>query len=207
MPRMLIARIAPGIAALLVAGCGARTSHTKPTVTVTAAPNTVTVTATASTPANPVLPTAAGSSKPNPGLRPGPRSAVADINLPEGTSQCPNNSCDNLFLDNPSATWEEWQYTVPFESVVTFLSNQFATGPRYDAYGATSWMGLPPCYYEHTSPPLGGYPGGDNSLYWFWAWGKGSRNLTVQVNDLKRTINISLDNNSREWNAKNCLRS
>jgi hypothetical protein len=38
--------------------------------------------------------------------------------------------------------------TAPYDDTVTFLQTQFATGRRYDAYGATWWQNLPPCYNE-----------------------------------------------------------
>lgn len=193
------------MAAIVIAGCGAHNEASNPTETVTAAPSTVTVTASPTTPVETILPTTAEPTKTSPALRSGPRSTVADIDLPEGTTQCPNNSCINLVVDDPNV--ENWQYTAPFESLVTFLSNQFANGPRYDAYGATSWMGLPPCYFQHTSPPLGGYPEGDNNTHWFWAWGKGSQSLVVTVNDLDHTIGIYRRNDESEWNGKNCRRS
>ena len=36
------------------------------------------------------------------------------------------------------------RYTAPYADTVTFLQTQFATGRRYDAYGATWWQNLPP---------------------------------------------------------------
>jgi len=68
-------------------------------------------------------------------------------------------------------------------------------------------VGLPPCYFHHRSPPLGADLGNDNYATWFWAWGKGSQTLMVNVNDLKHRIHIVRLQDGSEWNAKNCLRS
>jgi hypothetical protein len=101
-----------------------------------------------------------------PTLQPGPHSALADIDLPAGT------------VPTSSATEEHefWRYTAPYADIVTFLQTQFATGRRYDAYGATSWQNLPPCYNDlkynpadpaHESPPRGWIF--DNNTQWYWS--------------------------------------
>src|ERR1700694_2781393 len=85
-------------------------------------------------------------------LQPGPHSAIADVALPAGTIPGPSGA-------STGSDGEYWYYTAPYPDTVTFLQNQFATGRRYDTYGATWWNGLPPCYDNasprHHSPPLG----------------------------------------------------
>jgi hypothetical protein len=71
-------------------------------------------------------------------LQPGPHSAIADVDLPEGTVQCTTNFC----VRDPHK--EYWHYSAPYDDVVAFLRKRFATGRRYDTHGATWWNGLPP---------------------------------------------------------------
>jgi len=73
-------------------------------------------------------------------LHPGRHSAIADVDLPEGTVQCTTIGC----VSDPHR--EYWHYSAPYDDVVAFLRKRFATGWRYDAHGATWWDGLPPCY-------------------------------------------------------------
>jgi hypothetical protein len=87
-------------------------------------------------------------------LQPGPHSAIADIDLPEGTVPCTSSGCRN-----PSEHEEVWRYNAPFDEVVAFLNNQFGTGP-YD--------GLPPC----------GTTGNDEHE---WTWSNDARWLAVAV--------------------------
>ena len=198
--------VAAALAALLaVAGCSGTSMRSATTVTVTATQTAAS--ASASTPVETLMPTAASPTKASPTLRPGPRSAVAEIDLPEGTTQCSDAMCDPKIGPSQSPNSEDWQYTVPFESLIPFLSNQFADGPQYDAHGTTSWLGLPPCYYQHHPPPIGGTAYGDNT--WVWVWGKGSQNLEVLVDDRFHTIRISRPDpdDARDWNAQFCLRS
>jgi hypothetical protein len=98
-------------------------------------------------------------------LQPGPHSAIADIDLPAGTVPLRTDSQD-----------EDWRYTTPYPDTVTFLQTRFATGRRYDSYGATWWNGLPPCYNDskydpaqpaHESPPKGWVI--DDGTQWFWS--------------------------------------
>jgi hypothetical protein len=107
-----------------------------------------------------------------PGLQPGPHSAVADMDLPEGTVQCAD-----LPATDPHD--ENWCYSAPYDAVVAFLQKQFATGRRYDSLGATYWRGLPPCYEaNHQSPPLGARYGDTDTE---WTWSDGTVMLIVDV--------------------------
>jgi hypothetical protein len=110
-------------------------------------------------------------------LQPGPHSAVADVDLPAGTVPLKSDS-----------DGEYWGYSATYEDVVAFLRERFAMGRRYDSYGATYWLGLPPCYQNHQSPPRGldgiGWvttppvaPGDART----WIWSDGSMMLYVSV--------------------------
>jgi hypothetical protein len=103
-----------------------------------------------------------------------------------------------------------WHYSAPYDDVLAFLQRQFATGRRYDDYGATWWNGLPPCYNDakydpagpaHESPPRGWVDPRD----WVgdkgpvkgteWRWSDGATTLDVElieprVNDNEGTIFI-----------------
>jgi hypothetical protein len=114
-----------------------------------------------------------------PPLQPGPHSAIADIDLPAGTVP--------VVAGSASSESELWSYSAPYDDVVAFLQRQFATGRRYDAYGATWWKGLPPCYNDtkynpadpaHESPPRGWVL--DNGTT-DWRWSDGAATLDVLV--------------------------
>jgi hypothetical protein len=161
------------VAAVAASACTQHTPSPPPPTTVTPT-NTYTTTSAQAAPAPP--------STTSPTLQPGPHSAIADIDLPAGTVPAPSDSDS-----------ESWHYTAPYRDTVTFLQNQFATGRRYDTYGATWWNGLPPCYDNasprHHSPPLGsdsgpgtfldGQPGDGRN----WVWSDGV--VTLQVSVLK----------------------
>ncbi|HZE14472.1 MAG TPA: hypothetical protein VE197_01495 [Mycobacterium sp.] len=84
-----------------------------------------------------------------PTLRPGPHSAIGDVDLPAGTTVQRSSTDPNEEL---------WHYVASYAETVAYLQAQFATGRHYDSYGATWWGGLPPCYnLQHQSPPLGGW--------------------------------------------------
>ena len=102
-----------------------------------------------------------------PAVQPGPHSPLADIRLPAGA-----------VLDGNSSLEERWRYDTPYDPTVAFLSSQFATGPKYDSNGATSWSKLAPCYNgEHESPPKG-WASADSTR---WLWTDGSTSLSVQT--------------------------
>jgi hypothetical protein len=137
-------------------------------------PPSATVTVTVAPPTRPASPNTP-SPPPPAGLRPGPHSAIADVDLPAGT--VPE-------LSSSDSETEAWSYSAPYDDVVAFLQRQFATGRRYDAYGATSWNGLPPCYNDtkynpadpaHESPPRGwvDFTGTE------WRWSDGAATLNV----------------------------
>jgi hypothetical protein len=109
------------------------------------------------------------------GLQPGPHSAIADVDLPEGTVQCTTNGC----VGDPHT--EHWFYSAPYDDVVAFLRKRFATGRRYDTHGATWWNGLPPCYDKgHQSPPWGRtFDGGTKLTEWMWS--DAAKTLAVDV--------------------------
>lgn len=162
-------RIATAVAVLAAAACtqcGTGTTTVAPTNTHTAAPASPTTT---SAPPKTV------------DLQPGPHSALADIDLPAGTVS-----------RGTTSDWEIWSYSAPYDDVVAFLRKQFTTGRRYDAYGATWWNGLPPCYDDskynpadpaHESPPRGWI---EESLT-IWRWCDGAITLDVEV--LKPRVN------------------
>jgi hypothetical protein len=152
-------------------------------VTVTATATTgASLTAASATAAATTSPSAQQSStqKTQPVLRPGPHSAVADIDLPVGTIACATFACGDS-TSPPDADHESWRYTAPRQELVRFLQEQFANGPVYDGYGATSWMGLPPCYgTNHQSPPLGERGSTGTS----WKWSGQFSSLVVFVNEV-----------------------
>jgi hypothetical protein len=128
--------------------------------------------------AAPASPTTRWTPATTPPLQPGPHPAIADIDLPAGTVPVPASSDE-----------EYWHYTAPYAATVAFLQNQFATGRRFDTYGATWWNGLPPCYDnaspKHQSPPLGSDAGdrfgeqpGDLHE---WVWSDGALTLYVSM--------------------------
>ena len=82
-------------------------------------------------------------------LQPGPHSAIADVDLPEGTVQCTTNGC----VGDPHT--EHWFYSAPYDDVVAFLRKQFATGRRYDTHGAT-WDRLASVLRQRAPEPAGG---------------------------------------------------
>jgi hypothetical protein len=161
------------VAAVAAAACTGHMPGPPPPPPTTAAPtNTYT--------AAPASPTTRWTLPPTttpPLLQPGPHSAIADIDLPAGTVPVPAPD---------SSDGEYWHYTAPYPDTVTFLRDQFATGRRYDTYGATWWNGLPPCYDNaHESAPLGadggerfgGQPGDLHE----WMWSDGALTLYVSV--------------------------
>jgi hypothetical protein len=116
-------------------------------------------------------PPTAATSATSPGqsatVQPGPHSPLANIRLPAGAVFAGNSSLE-----------ERWRYNTPYDATVAFLSGQFATGPKYDSNGATSWANLPPCYNgEHESPPKG-WALPDTTR---WLWTDGSISLSVQI--------------------------
>jgi hypothetical protein len=122
--------------------------------------------------------TAIGSVSPAnaaPPLQPGPHSALADVDLPEGTVQCTSPNClSNAPNTYPDEEW--WAFRAPYDDVEVFLQTRFATGRRYDTHGATWWNGLPPCYNtNHQSPPWGWTT---NDGIW-WMWSDGAKTLSV----------------------------
>jgi hypothetical protein len=119
----------------------------------------------------PAAPPTAATSATSPGqsatVQPGPHSLLANIRLPAGA-----------VFDGNSSLEERWHYKTPYDATVAFLSGQFATGPKYDSNGATSWANLPPCYNgEHQSPPKG-WVSPDTTR---WLWTDGSTSLSVQI--------------------------
>jgi hypothetical protein len=102
------------------------------------------------------------------GLQPGPHSATADVDLPEGTIQCTTDSTSGCGITSTDPHTEHWNYSAAYDDVVAFLRKRFATGRRYDTHGATWWDGLPPCYDKgHQSPPLGRtLDGGTKLIEW-----------------------------------------
>ncbi len=150
-------RTAATVAVLATAACTRYVSGPPPSTT-TVAPPTVQTTATAE-------------------LQPGPHSALADVDLPEGTVQCTTVGCigDGPIKDPHK---EYWRYSAPSDDVVAFLRKRFATGRRYDTHGATWWNGLPPCYDKgHQSPPWGRTLNGTTE----WVWSDGATMLLVDV--------------------------
>ena len=114
----------------------------------------------------PAAPPSAAPAQPR-AVQPGPHSPLANIRLPAGA-----------VFDGTSSLEERWRYNTPYDETVTFLSSQFATGPKHDSNGATSWGDLPPCYNgEHQSPPKG-WPLADTTR---WLWSDGSTSLSVQI--------------------------
>ena len=101
-------------------------------------------------------------------LKPGPHSALADIDLPTG-----------LTFAGSSSLEERWDYSASYDDTVAFLRTRFATGRKYDAHGATWWRDLPPCYNDthHESPPAGWVM--DDSTLWVWA--DANTLLSVQI--------------------------
>jgi hypothetical protein len=174
-----------------VVGCGAKPTAAPPTVTVTAAPATVTVTQSATEVVTPEAPPPRATAT-TPALIPGPHSELADIDLSEGTQQ------------NATSLGEEWTYNVPIESLVSFLQNQFADGRKYDARGATSWKGMPPCYVGGTAPPIGSQWADKG---WRWSWADQSEHLDIFVFGTTSAILIVRDYVPEGWTGSNCLRS
>lgn len=103
-----------------------------------------------------------------PSLAPGPHSAVADVDLPAGTVQVPDQTGQK----------EHWRYNVSYGQAVTFLQDQFGTGRKYDSYGATWWGGLPPCYDANHQAPPKGWERGD---FHDWVWSDGAVSIVVEV--------------------------
>ena len=117
--------------------------------------------------ATPGAATSATSPGPPAPIQPGPHSPLANIRLPAGA-----------VLDGNSSLEERWHFNTPYDATVAFLSNQFASGLRYDSNGATYWLKLPPCYNgEHQSPPKG-WQSADTTR---WLWSDDSTSLSVQI--------------------------
>jgi hypothetical protein len=136
-------------------------AHTDATGTPSAAPTTE----RAATPTSATVPV----------LRPGPHSLIGDVDLPEGTVPCTGGNCPAA----PLPTYETWYYKATYEDILAFLRARFATGRRYDGYGATWWNGLPPCYgTTHRSPPWGTTV---DEFSTEWIWSDGAVSLIVQV--------------------------
>src|ERR1700759_258072 len=62
-----------------------------------------------------------------------PRSAITDIDLPEGTVPCSSSGCRA-----PAEHEEVWRYDRPYEDVGPFFQNELGTGSRADAAEAVS---------------------------------------------------------------------
>lgn len=101
-----------------------------------------------------------------------PRSAIADINLPEGAFPCTSSGCRT-----PPEHEEVWRYSARYRDTAAFLKDQFATG-RPDARGKTSWNGLPPCYDINDPSPPWGQIRDDKTE---WTWSDDARWLAVAV--------------------------
>jgi hypothetical protein len=98
-----------------------------------------------------------------PSLQPGPHSELLDVDLPAGTVLV-----DRRDRGPHLGHVEGWRYSAPYDDTVAFLRKQFATGPKFDSQGATSWRNLPPCYGpRHQSPPGGWVL--DDRTEWVWA--------------------------------------
>lgn len=78
-------------------------------------------------------------------LQPGPHSAIADIDLPEGTVPCTSSGCRT-----PPEHEEVWRYSAPYKDVVAFLHD------RLDNRRLSN--GLPPCG-----------PTGNDAHEWRWS--------------------------------------
>ncbi len=120
---------------------------------------------------------------PTVGLQPGPHSAIADVDLPEGTIQCTTDSTSGCGITSSDPHTEHWHYSAAYDDVVAFLRKRFATGRRYDTHGATWWDGLPPCYDKgHQSPPWGRTLDA-GTKFTEWMWSDAARTLAVDVSD------------------------
>ena len=78
-------------------------------------------------------------------LQPGPHSAIADIDLPEGSVPCTTSGCRS-----PVPNEEVWRYSAPYKDVVAFLHG------RLDNKRLSN--GLPPCG-----------PTGNDAHEWRWS--------------------------------------
>jgi hypothetical protein len=145
------ARTAAALAVLAAAACTRQASGPPPSSTATAPANTQTA----------ATPTTSG-------LKPGPHSPLADVDLPAGATFAGSSSLE-----------ERWNYGTSYAATAAFLSKQFASGRKYDARGATWWRALPPCYNgtHHESPPEGWVT--DDSTRWVWA--DANTSLSVQI--------------------------
>jgi hypothetical protein len=97
-------------------------------------------------------------------LQPGPHSAIADIDLPEGTVPCTSSGCRT-----PPEREEVWRYTAPYGDTAAFLHDRLANGPR---------NGLPPCYDINHPSSQWGQIGNDTTE---WTWSNDARWLAVAV--------------------------
>lgn len=164
-------RTATAVAVLATAACTRYVSGPPTTV----APTTNTQTAAQASPTA-TSASAAPTTTATVELQPGPHSAIADVDLPEGTVPCTTAACTDL-PNNPHE--EYWRYSASYDDVVAFLRKRFATGRRYDTHGATWWNGLPPCYdTKHQSPPWGSTY--DDSMV-EWVWSDDAMMLLVDV--------------------------
>jgi hypothetical protein len=157
---MMKTRIATAVAVLAAAACSTHGATPAPSTATSAPPPTVE-------------------------LQPGPHSAIAVVDLPEGTVQCTTIACfSGLPIKDPHE--EYWRYSAPYDDTVAFLQKRFATGRRYDTHGATWWKGLPPCYDKgHQSPPWGHTL--DGGTEWVWSDGAVMLAVTVMKPGLKTT--------------------
>jgi hypothetical protein len=185
MKKMIIGvLVAAGAVVLLASGCYYETAgHAVPnptSVVTTPASTAVAAPATNAPATNAPTTNAPATNAPTakPRLQPGPHSWIADVDLPDGTVQCTTWECSDIPLTNDPHV-EYWRYSAPYNDTVAFLRDRFATGPRYDANGATWWKGLPPCYNTaHQSPPSGWT---DDDRFNHWLWSDGARWLEVVV--------------------------
>jgi len=131
--------------------------------------------------------TAIGSASPanaQPPLQPGPHSAIADVDLPEGTVQCTSVNCLGGTTTYPYEEW--WRYSASYDDVLAFLQKRFATGLQYDTHGATWWDGLPPCYdANHQSPPWGGTTSDNEGTAWMWSDGAKELDVLLEKSGVK----------------------
>jgi hypothetical protein len=171
MTKVMAGILAAGAAALVTSGC----YYTTPGRAV---PNTKSVLTTPATAPSTYVPPPTPAPATKPPLQPGPHSWIADVDLPEGTVQCTTFECSDIPLTNDPQQ-EYWRYSAPYDDTVAFLRDRFASGPRYDAHGATWWKGLPPCYNTaHQSPPWGWT---DDDRVNHWKWSDGAMVLEVVV--------------------------
>lgn len=124
----------------------------------------------------------------------GPHSPLADVDLPAGATFAGNSSLE-----------ESWKYRGTYDDTVAFLTERFAAGTKYDAAGATSWRGLPPCYSRNHESPPGGWVTGDSTR---WVWADADKAVSVRVfrpGNVPTADEIVIDYSNRD-NSLECNR-